>query len=88
MLLLLEGEFATAAECNALQVFLNMVKRWGITSDDRSNTSELTDILDETDYGLFKKMHFPTIVCIISWQMSAVVYMVWKCVRVVIICSS
>ena len=34
--------FATVAECNAIQVFLNKVKRWGIISDDRS----IEDILD------------------------------------------
>ena len=42
------------AECNAIQAFLNKVKRWSITSDDR----DIDDILDGTDYGLFKKMQF------------------------------
>ena len=44
--------FATAAECNAIQAFLNKVKRWGIISDDRS----IDDIFDEIDYGSFKKI--------------------------------
>ena len=43
--------FATVAECNAIQTFLNKVKRWSIISDDRS----IADILDGIDYGLFKK---------------------------------
>ena len=46
--------FATVAECNAIQAFLNKVKRWSIISDDRS----IDDILDGMDYGLFNKMQF------------------------------
>ena len=42
--------FATIAECNAIQAFLNKVKRWSIISDDRS----IDDIWDGIDYGLFK----------------------------------
>ena len=78
--------FATAAECNSIQAFSNKVKRRGIISDDIN----IDDILDGIDYGLLKKFRFPTIVCIVFFQMSAVVYMIWKCVReaIIIICLS
>ena len=46
--------FATVAECNAIQAYLNKVKRRGIISEDRS----IADILDGIDYGLFRKMQF------------------------------
>ena len=46
--------FATVAECNAIQAFLNNVKRWSLISNDRN----IADILDGIDYGLFKKMQF------------------------------
>ena len=46
--------FATVAKCNAIQAFLNKVKRWGIISDDRS----IGDILDGISHGLLKKMQF------------------------------
>ena len=44
--------FATVAECNAIQVFLDKVKRCGIIADD----SSFDDILEGIDCGLFKKM--------------------------------
>ena len=43
--------FATVAECNAIQAFLNKVKGWGIISMTRS----IDDNLDGIYYGLFKK---------------------------------
>ena len=46
--------FATVAECNAIQAFLNKVKRSSIISEDRS----IDDILDGIDNGLFRKMKF------------------------------
>ena len=49
MLLLLGGDLQPLQ--NAMQAFLNKVKRWSIISDDRS----IDDILDGIDYGLFKK---------------------------------
>ena len=39
------------AECNAIQAFLNKIKRWSIISDGRS----IDDILDRINYGLLKK---------------------------------
>ena len=64
--------FATVAECNAIQAFLNNVKGWSIISDDRN----IDDVSDVIDYGLLKKCSFLTIVYIIFCQMSTVVYMV------------
>ena len=46
--------FATNAECNAIQAFLNKVKRWGIISEDRT----IEDILDGIDHGLLRKNQF------------------------------
>ena len=58
-----------------MQAYLNKVKKWGIISDDTS----IDDILDEIDYGLFKKMQFSN-QCL-HHILSAITYMVWKCGR-------
>ena len=46
--------YATVAERNAVQAFLNKVMKWSIISDHRI----IADITDRLVYGLFKKMRF------------------------------
>ena len=43
-------EFASPAECNSIQIFINKVKRWRIMTEKRS----IIDVFDAVDYNLFR----------------------------------
>ena len=50
--------FSSSPECNSRQIFLNKVKRWGITTEDTS----IADVFDAVDSNLFKKSQYNLIV--------------------------